>query len=43
MVSIWDDFFAEASAPSYNEMHEYLNETWREIRRVLPGEKSEEC
>src|SRR5207253_859444 len=38
MVSIWDEFFAEASAPSYNEMHEYLNETWREIRRVLiPG------
>src|SRR5437588_769177 len=35
MVSIWDDLFAEASAPSYNEMHEYLNETWREIRRVL--------
>src|SRR5881296_2064539 len=38
MVSIWDDSFAEAAAPSYNEMHEYLNETWREIRRVLiPG------
>jgi len=38
MVSIWDDFFAEASALSYNDMHEYLNETWREIRRVLiPG------
>src|SRR5437016_2861181 len=38
MVSIWDDFFAEASASSYNDMHEYLNETWREIRRVLiPG------
>src|SRR2546427_10814128 len=38
MVSIWDDSFAEAAAPSYNEMHEYLNETWREIRRALiPG------
>ncbi len=38
MVSIWDDSFAEASAPSYDDMHEYLNETWREIRRVLiPG------
>src|SRR5947208_16339057 len=35
MVSIWDDFFAEASVPSYNDMHEYLNETWREIRRAL--------
>jgi modification methylase len=38
MVSIWDDFFAEASAKSYDEMHEYLNETWEEIERVLvPG------
>src|SRR5438128_7853369 len=38
MVAIWDEFFAEASASSYNDMHEYLNETWREIRRVLiPG------
>ena len=38
MVSIWDDFFGEASAKSYDDMHEYLNETWREIRRVLiPG------
>src|SRR5260370_6060090 len=38
MVSIWDDFFAEASAPSYNKMHEYLNETWQEVSRVLvPG------
>jgi len=38
MVSIWDDFFAEASAKSYDDMHEYLNEIWREIRRVLvPG------
>jgi modification methylase len=38
MVSIWDDFFAEASAKSYDDMHEYLNETWREITRVLvPG------
>src|SRR5437879_13774072 len=38
MVSIWDGFFAEASALSYDDMHEYLNETWREVRRVLvPG------
>ncbi|HEX9240122.1 MAG TPA: DNA methyltransferase, partial [Candidatus Bathyarchaeia archaeon] len=38
MVSIWDDSFAEASAPSYDDMHEYLNEAWREIRRALvPG------
>ncbi len=38
MVSMWDDFFTEAQAPSYSEMHEYLNETWQEITRVLvPG------
>ena len=38
MVSIWDDSFAEASAPSYDDMHEYLNKAWREVRRVLvPG------
>src|SRR5207253_10748499 len=38
MVSIWDEFFAENSASSYDDMHQYLNETWREIRRVLvPG------
>jgi modification methylase len=38
MVSMWDEFFAEASAPSYTEMHEYLNEIWQEIRRALiPG------
>lgn len=38
MVSIWDDFFAEASAKSYGQMHEYLNEVWREVDRVLvPG------
>jgi len=35
MVSIWDDSFAEAAARTYNDMHEYLNETWQEIRRVL--------
>lgn len=38
MVSIWDDFFAEASARSYGQMHEYLNEIWKEVERVLvPG------
>src|SRR3989449_9351283 len=35
MVSIWDDFFREESAQSYNQMHDYLNETWKEVRRVL--------
>jgi modification methylase len=38
MVSIWDDFFAEASAKSYDEMHKYLDGTWSEVERVLvPG------
>jgi modification methylase len=38
MVAIWDDLFAEASASTYHTMHEYLNETWKEIYRVtVPG------
>ena len=38
MVGIWDDFFTEASASSYDSMHEYLNQTWREVQRTLvPG------
>ena len=38
MVSIWDDFFQEQSAKSYDEMHDYLNQVWREVIRVLvPG------
>src|SRR3989442_4686288 len=35
MVAIWDDFFTEASASSYDAMHEYLNQVWREVERVL--------
>jgi modification methylase len=35
MVAIWDDFFTEVSASSYDVMHEYLNQTWREVNRVL--------
>jgi len=38
MVGIWDDFFREESAESYDEMHSYLNQTWKEVKRVLtPG------
>ena len=38
MVSIWDEFFDQVAAGSYDEMHEYLDKTWREVRRVLvPG------
>lgn len=35
MVAIWDEFFAKASAPTYGLMHEYLNQTWREVGRAL--------
>jgi len=35
MVSIWDPFFAEVSATSYDAMHQYLDRTWREFSRVL--------
>ena len=38
MVSIWDDFFREESAQSYDQMHDCLNKTWKEVNRVLvPG------
>jgi len=38
MVAIWDDFFTEVSASTYDAMHEYLNQVWREVERVLvPG------
>jgi site-specific DNA-methyltransferase (cytosine-N4-specific) len=38
MVGIWDDFFREESAQSYDQMHDCLNKTWREVKRVLvPG------
>jgi len=38
MVAIWDDLFAQASPFSYDAMHEYLNETWKEVhRKTVPG------
>jgi modification methylase len=38
MVGIWDAFFEAESAGSYDEMHDYLNRTWKEVKRVLvPG------
>ena len=38
MVAIWDDLFSDASAGTYDEMHEYLAKVWQEIERVLiPG------
>ena len=38
MVAIWDDFFAESKASTYDEMHDYLSLVWREVVRALvPG------
>ncbi len=38
MVAIWDDFFAEVSAKTFDEMHKYLDKVWSEVTRVLvPG------
>jgi modification methylase len=38
MVGMWDGFFTEVSAFSYDAMHQYLNRIWREVERVLiPG------
>jgi modification methylase len=38
MVAIWDEFFRESSANSYDEMHAYLDHVWKEVARVLiPG------
>lgn len=38
MVAMWDDFFAESSANTYDIMHDYLNQVWKEVVRVLvPG------
>jgi len=38
MVAIWDDFFQESKASSFDEMHNYLNQVWMEVARALvPG------
>ncbi len=38
MIAVWDDFFLESSAQTYDEMHAYLNQVWSEVARVLvPG------
>src|SRR5881628_959368 len=38
MVAIWDDFFSESKASTYDEMHDYLSGVWREVVRALvPG------
>jgi modification methylase len=35
MVSIWDRFFQEEAANTYDEMHSYLKKIWMEVKRVL--------
>jgi modification methylase len=35
MVSIWDRFFQEEAANTFDEMHSYLNKIWTELKRVL--------
>src|SRR5437773_11691829 len=35
MVAIWDDYFTEVSACTYDAMHEYLNHLDREADREL--------
>lgn len=35
MISMWDDMFRRAGAETYDEMHEYLDSTWKEVFRVL--------
>ena len=38
MVALWDSFFAEQSARTYDEMHAFLAQVWAEVARVLiPG------
>jgi modification methylase len=38
MVAIWDEFFRESSSNTYDEMHGYLEQVWKEVARVLvPG------
>ncbi len=38
MVALWDHLFAEFSAHTYSQMHDYLDQVWGEVERVLvPG------
>ncbi len=38
MVEIWDGLFAEESANTYDQMHNYLDQVWHEVQRILvPG------
>lgn len=35
MIEIWDDLFESLGCKTYDEMHDYLAEVWRECYRVL--------
>jgi len=35
MVEMWDDMFKTNGADTYEKMHDYLNEVWKESYRVL--------
>ena len=38
MISIWDEAFQQAEARTYDQMHDYLGDVWKEVGRVLvPG------
>ncbi len=35
MVALWDSFFEGESLRSYDDIHRYLDQVWREVSRVL--------
>ena len=35
MIEIWDNLFKKLGCKTFDEMHDYLNEVWRECKRVL--------
>lgn len=35
MIEMWDDMFASLGCQTYDEMHNYLADTWKECYRVL--------
>jgi len=35
MIKIWDDLFKSLGCKTYDEMHDYLSEVWKECYRVL--------
>jgi site-specific DNA-methyltransferase (cytosine-N4-specific) len=35
MIEMWDDLFKKLGCKTFDEMHNYLNEVWKECKRVL--------